>query len=429
MKIKIAVFGRKETIDKLNYYVEDQEDIEITPFIFTNAKETIELIEKAVMCDIYLFAGTLPYLYAKEKIDKKRLPAVQVACDAYTILTSFYRLQNAHNKSLGRFSIDVLNHNHVKEVMTELAMHDHPIYTYSYGEDRELDIDRIIKHHEDLWNDGKIDYILTSIEEVAERLEKNNIPAFCMQIPKINMENAIERARETAKLNQSKSVQIVSGFVRIKDYELLTADKGELFAQNLLLELQQILLKFGQQTRSSVLANGNQFALFGTRGILNYITNHYRDFPLLLEIERTLNITVEIGFGLGLTAKQAEDHAKLALETCKHSENSNCYIVNERKETIGPLGVEKHFNASQLYRALIHKAKLNNELSYNFIDFIKLRNNEPFSANDIANYYRVTKRSAERTIYKLLSGEVIKAVGEEKPYQKGRPRKLFKITI
>ena len=72
--------------------------------------------------------------------------------------------------------------------------------------------------------------------------------------------------------------------------------------------------------------------------------------------------------------------------------------------------------------------KLNNELSYNFIDFITDRNNEPFSSNDIAAYYKVTKRSAERTVNKLLSGNVIKVSGEERPYLKGRPRKLFSLN-
>ncbi|MGY0693372.1 hypothetical protein ACW2QC_11350 [Virgibacillus sp. FSP13] len=427
MKIKIAVFGRKEIIERINHYIEDQDDIEIAPFTYTKAHETAELIEKAVMCDIYLFAGTLPYLYAKEKIDRKRLPAVQIACDEYMILTSLCRLK-FHHQALNRISIDVPNRVHVDEVVTELAMHDHTIYTYSYG--GELDIDHIVTYHKNLWNEGKIDHVLTSIVDVKQKLTKQNVPTSCMQIPKINMEHAIECAKETAILNQSKSAQVTAGFVRLKQDNSFISDRDGYFNQNILQELQQILQKFGQQTFTSVLANGdNQFVLFGTQGLLNYITNHYRDFPLLQEIEQTLSIHVDIGFGLGLTVSQAEANAQLALEACNRTEVSNCYIVNDRQETIGPLGIEKQFNTSQLYRALIHKAKLNNELSYNFIDFIKLRNNEPFSANDIANYYRVTKRSAERTVYKLLSGEVIKVVGEEKPYQKGRPRKLFQITV
>src|SRR5699024_10362722 len=132
-----------------------------------------------------------------------------------------------------------------------------------------------------------------------------------------------------------------------------------------------ILQKFGRQTNSSVIQNNmNQFMLFGTRDMLDHITKHYRNFPLLRQINELLNIEVDIGFGLGLAAKQAEMHAKIALKTCMESELGSCYIVNDRKDRIGPLGVKKHINTSRLYQALIHKARLNNELSYNFIDFI-----------------------------------------------------------
>lgn len=430
MKVKIAVFGREEIIERMNDYVVDQDDIEIVPFIYTKAVENIELIEKAFMCDVYLFGGSLPYLYAKEKIDRKRLPAIQVAFDEYMILTSFYRLKNDHNQELDRISIDVLDKQYVDEVMAELKMNDQEIYTYSYGDDSIVDIGKIFQHHKELYQAGKIDYVLTSIEEVEQRLIEEGIPTSCMVIPKLNLERAVERAKSIATLNKSKSAQIVSGFVQIKEFDKIASKKGELFAQEMLVKLHQILLKFAHQTYASVITNGdNQFAIFGSRGVLDHITNHYRDFPLLQEIARSLGVPVDIGFGLGLSARQAEDNAKLALETCGQSAESSCFIINERKETIGPLGVAKHVDTSQLYHALIHRARLNNELSYNFIDFINLRNNEPFSANDISNYYQVTKRSAERTIHKLLAGDVIRVSGEEKPYVKGRPRKLFELTL
>ncbi|MFC4558195.1 hypothetical protein ACFO3D_08215 [Virgibacillus kekensis] len=429
MKIKVAVIGRKEIIESMENYVKDQEDIEVYPFIYTETKETLDLLEKAFMCDIYLFAGAIPYLYAKEKIEKKKLPAVQVAFDQYMILTSFYHVKNYHNQALDRLSIDVLDSRHVDEVLQEIKLSDNQIYSYSYGDDDTVDIERIASFHENLWNEGKIDYALTSIQEVKDILKEKDIPTSCMKIPQLNLERAIDEAKSIATLNQSISAQIVAGYIQIKDYEKIASQKGDYHVQNLHLKLHQILLKYSQKTYASVLFNGKgQFAIFGTRGILNHLTNHYRDFPLLKEIERAIETSVDIGFGLGLTAKQAEDNAKNALDACGQASEGTCYIVNERGDTIGPLGVEKEFNTSELYRSLIHKAKLNNELSYNFIDFIEIRNNEPFSSNDIADYYRVTKRSAERTVKKLLAGNVIKIVGEEKPYLKGRPRKLFQLN-
>ncbi len=404
--------------------------MEAIPFIYKKAMEAPHLVEKAFMCDVYLFLEALPYLYAQHKITKKRLPTIQVAFDEYMILTSFYHLKNVHQEALRRLSIDVVDSRHVSEVLSELNLSDETIYTVTYQQETTIDIDQIVTYHQKLWDAGKIDYVLTSLHEVKESLQAKGIPTYQMVVPKINIEKAIEECKSIATLNTSKSAQIVAGYVRIKNRETIAEQKGAEQLHELQLRLYQILLKFGHKTYASVLTNNdNQYVIFGTRGVLDHITNHYRDFPLLKEMESVLHTPIEIGFGLGLTARQAEDHAKLALDACSRDDISSCYIVNDRQETIGPLGVRKHFDTSQLYQALIHKAKLNNELSYNFIDFVQLRNNEPFSSNDIANYYRVTKRSAERTVNKLLSGNVIKVVGKEKPYVKGRPRKLFQINV
>lgn len=429
MKVKIAVFGHEQLVERLNTYVEKLGDVETFSFVYSEAKETAELIEKAFMCDVYLFTDALAYSYAKEKIDKKKLPSIQVACDEYMVVTSFYHVRNVYKQELNRLSMDVVDCSHVNEVLSELRITGEEIYTYSYDQDMPIDVGGIAAYHEDLWKQGKIDYVLTSIKEVELKMNEKGIPTSCMWVPNLNIERAIDQAKSIATLNNSKNTQIVAGYIQVKNIDLIKNEKGDLHAQELLLTLHQQLLKYGQKTHSSVLpSSNNQFVLFGTQGILNHITNHYRDFPLLQEVESALNTPVDIGFGLGLTAKQAEDNAKLALEACGRSNDGACYIVNERQDQIGPLGIAKEFNTSKLYRSLIHQARLNNELSYNFIDFIEIRNNEPFSSNDIAGYYRVTKRSAERTVKKLLTGEVIKVVGEEKPYVKGRPRKLFQIN-
>lgn len=430
MKIKVALFGRSELVDRFQEYVKNHNEIEAIPFIYSKASEARELVEKAFMCDVYLFLECLPYLHAQDKIKKKRLPTIQVAFDEYMILTSFYHVKNKYQQQLSRLSIDVQDEIHVSEVLSELNITDDDIYTYSYKQDAKVDIKKIVDYHKQLFEEGKIDYVLTSLHEIEKQLNEYGVPTYQMVIPKRNMDRAIQECKTIATLNMSKSAQIVAGYIRIKEMEKIVEEKGESHLKELQFKLYQILLKFGHKTYASVLTNNeNQYVIFGTRGVLDHITNHYRDFPLIKEIENALDTTIEIGFGLGLTAKQAEDHARLALDACTHNSNSSCYIINDRGETIGPLGVKKHFDTSRLYQALIHKAKLNNELSYNFIDFVQLRNNEPFSSNDIANYYRVTKRSAERTVNKLLTGNVIKVVGEEKPYVKGRPRKLFQINM
>jgi|GEM_PF-1523154 len=429
LNVKIAVFGHKDIIHKLHSFTADQEDIEIFPFDCSNPKETVQLVEKAIMCDIYLFADALSYLYAKQIIDKKRLPAVKVVFDSYMILSSLYHVKNYHKQELRRLSIDIPESRYINEVLHETDTSDQGIYVYDYGHNVRIDTGQIAAYHEKLWKEGKIDYVLTSISEVSQIMRTKGIPGSCMAIPKLNFMYAIEKAKSIVVINQSQSTQIVTGYVRIKSIDAIQSEKGDLHTRELHPKLQRILLNYSKKTHASVLSTGNgQFVLFGTRGMLDHITSSYRDFALLREMENAVNAPVDIGFGLGLTAKHADENAKLALQACESKDDGTCYIVNERRDMIGPLGVKKEFSPSALYRSLIHEAKLNNELSYNFIDFIEVRNNEPFSSNDIATYYGVTKRSAERTIKKLMAGNVIKVIGEEKPYVKGRPRKLFKLN-
>jgi len=426
MAIKIAVFGKSELITHMQDIINFEDDFEMVPFKYSKLNEVTSLIDHAFTCDTYVFLEPLAYFYCKNELEKKRIPSLHISVDEYMILMSFYRLNYIDNQDLNRLSIDGSSGGHILEVLTELHLHENNIYAYDYShtEHRSPNIQDIIDFHKKLWEEDKIDMALTSIKEVEQRLEATGIPVRLMHIPQANIIDVLEQAKSVTFLNKNKSAQVVAGYISIKYI------KDDNYKQQAIKHFHRVLAEFSKKTHTSILPlNQREFVLFGTRGILNHITSHYRDFPLLQQIKEFTNIEVDIGFGFGLTAKQAEAHAQIAMDKCQEFESGHCFIVNDQQELIGPIGVKKHFDTSRLYQALIHRARLNNELSYNFIEFIRTRNNEPFSSHDIASFYQVTKRSAERTVNKLLTGEVIKIVGEEKPYLKGRPRKLFQINI
>lgn len=429
MKVKIAVFGPEEIIQLVRLYVKDNKHIEMVPFAYEHESDVKELVKRAVMCDAYLFTEHFPFLYVKDQVNKMNIPIIQVEIGEYMLLTSLYHLSKDHSSAPHKVSIDIPNAEVVEKVIQELREDDYTIYTQTYNSSDA--IDEIIAHHEDLWNKGDIECVLTSIEEVKRRLEAKHIPVYSMVIPLRNITTAVERAVSIVTLKSSSSALVVSGVVDIRNKDEVLTTHGEASFDEILTMIEQTLETFKDETATSLFMNNErQFIMFGTRGTLDYLTANYRDFPLLNRIEEKMpaDVIVDIGFGLGLHALEAEQHAQLALHACRKTDRHTCYIVNERKETIGPVGVKKEFNTATLYHDLIHKARLSNQLSYNFIDFIKNRNNEPFSSNDVAEHYNVTKRSAERTINKLLNGKVIKHVGEERPYVKGRPRKLFQIV-
>src|SRR5699024_8915443 len=152
--------------------VDGQTDIEIVPFIYTYAKETPLLIEKAFVCDIYLFTEVLSFLSVKEIVNKKRLPNVLIPCDDYMVLASlFHAIRVRHN--LSRRAIDVCENHFVRGVLAELNIKKHDVYTHLDGDDVLADIEQIVTFHRSLWESGKIDHVLTSIKEVEEQLKEN----------------------------------------------------------------------------------------------------------------------------------------------------------------------------------------------------------------------------------------------------------------
>lgn len=425
MKVKIAVFGTQETIDRVYAILPEDAEIELLPFVYSNVNETASLLDTVYNCDVYLFTEYLSYLYVRNQIERKRLPAVPIELDPYSLSAALYRLQA--NGSIKRVAFDLFDKDYLRDVKSELVLDDGLIYPYLHDSWKNPDIDSLLTYYTTLWKKGNIDHVLASTAEITAALQHKNIPASTIRLPELRLKQAVEKAVSLAKLSESENKQMVTGYISIKGMDENTEIAGHRL--DILQQIRKILGRFTERTDSTFTeTKERRFILYGSEKLHKHLKEHYRSFPLLQEMKNSINLPVHLGFGLGLSAHESAKNAEIAHENCRKSDHSICYITNERQEMIGPIGVKKEIDTSSLYQALIHDARLNNELSYNFIEFITHRNNEPFSTNDVALFYQVTKRSAERTVNKLLTGDVIKIAGEERPYKKGRPRKLFTLN-
>ncbi|MCG5102796.1 hypothetical protein [Oceanobacillus alkalisoli] len=425
MKLKLAVFGIQPTIDRIHSLLEENKEIELLPFTYSKAEETTTLLDTVYNCDVYLFTEYLSYLYVYNRIEKERLPTIQIEPDPYMVSAALYRLQA--EKNVKRIAFDLFDESYLDDVVRELNLDEEPIKPILFDSWEKPDPEQLITSYTTLWNEGNIEYVLASTEEIAAELRGRDIPASTLHLPELRLKEALNQTISLAKLSESENNQMVTGYISVKGID----EKTEIIGHSLdiLKRIRRILTRFSTRTDTTfVETEERKFVLYGSEKLHKHLKEHYRSFPLLQEMKSSIKLPVHLGFGLGLSALESAKNAEIAHESCQRSEHSICYITNERQEMIGPIGVKKEIDTSSLYQALIHHARLNNELSYNFIDFITDRNNEPFSTNDVALFYQVTKRSAERTVNKLLTGNVIKIAGEERPYKKGRPRKLFTLN-
>lgn len=426
MDLKVGIFGPDEVIVQAEKVFLAEDHVETLSFTCQAPEKIDQLIDQAFMSDVYIFLDPLIYYCSKKIVDKRRLPVVKVCKDEYALASTLFHLSEINNLSLERFSIDIGNRKFVKNILHDLKIDDESIYMIDYGQTSDLTAEQIVNFHLNLWKDQKIDFILTSSHYIYDRLKDLDVSVYIVNVPKKYFHLALERAKQLIHFKRHSIKRIVTGYIQLQHNSAKAQITEEVFTS-----VHHFLEEYQNKINTSLTFDGdNRFVLIGTQDFLSYVTDNLRALPLVKEIKERLpkEIHVHIGFGYGLNAYEAEKNAQIALENSLSTKGSSSFIVNEREEVIGPIGVKRSFNKPKLYNKLIHQARLNNQISYNFIQFISARNNEPFSSEDIAQFYKVTKRSAERTIKKLINGNVIIHVGEERPYIKGRPRKLFQLN-
>nr|WP_255551463.1 HTH domain-containing protein [Sporosarcina sp. E16_8] len=63
------------------------------------------------------------------------------------------------------------------------------------------------------------------------------------------------------------------------------------------------------------------------------------------------------------------------------------------------------------------------------MQYSRVRQTKQFTANDLALYLDVSRRTAERTLKKLVDYKYATIIGEEMTYRQGRPRALYEFNF
>src|SRR5699024_3000232 len=130
--------------------------------------------------------------------------------------------------------------------------------------------------------------------------------------------------------SQHSIKRVVSGYI-----ELQHETSNKQISQEVIRSVHDLLKDYQNRISAALTFDGNnRFTLVGTRELLAYLTSHLRSLPLVEKIKERLpnHLNVHVGFGYGLTAKEADENAQLALATSIKENNTSCFIVNERGE-------------------------------------------------------------------------------------------------
>lgn len=410
MPTKIAVISSLAFKDRLISISQEVENIQLEFYIYNTPDETPKLMKEIKPCDVLLLSGTLPYLYARPLLTNWPIPWTYLKQDEFAISTSILSVLAKNNIPLSQLSIDVMNSEHVKNVLDDIEYEGLLPFVQEIHIEEPYNL--IYQRHKKLWLDGKIKFVITSIHSIYDALIAEGIPAMRMHDSNNSIIHRLEETKVLSKMTKSESAKAVVGILELsKSTE----------------DLHLVLQKAITATHASYQKmDNNHFELFTTFG---HIQNAFQHNLL----ESIFNITqhpIKLTFGYGESILEAQENAKKALDFALPNA---VYIMNENKELQGPFPNETKVLSLQTKDPYVLQMAKETKLSplniSKIMAFSVSRQSLQFTAGDLAEYLQVTRRSTERILKKLVEHGYAKMVGEEMSYQQGRPRAIYELNF
>lgn len=403
MQTKIAVICSASFQEVLEAIVPSTSPFLLDYYTYSVPEETPHLLKKLKSCDVVLLSGTLPYLYAKDFLDDLTVPWMYLKQDESSIATTLLSLLVQKSISLQRLSVDVMDNRFIEQVLNDIQTAEQP---YIQTIDLHTPYEQYIRQHEQLWQLKKIDYVITSIHAVHDALAQKGIPVLRMMDPPSSVLRGLYEAKSLSDYAKSDSAKVA---IVNMTFEQQPTDA-------LLEQIATLLASFYQKI--DVLS----YEFYTTNGQLQ------SQLSALLALLQTSDYIGGCGYGQSIT--QARIHAKQALTFAQHKQ---LILVDDNKQLH-----ELHIKmptaiALQTTNPLIFEITQATGLSpkniSRIVAFQQLHAHSTFTAQDLADYLQVTRRTTERILKKLLTHHYVKVVGEEMAYQQGRPRAVYELNF
>ncbi|MBS4218695.1 hypothetical protein KHA96_10265 [Bacillus sp. FJAT-49711] len=384
--------------------------------------------------DVLLFTEYHLYNMAKQEYEFN-IPVHPVTLLGTALYRSLFSVKNTFNLVL--LSIDTVEVKYVEQILVELEEETCELIVYQ-NQSSILSINDIVKFHAKNYHErGAIP--LTGIQKVSSQLKELNIPHEWVTPTKQDMIVSLERALLATDIRKNKEAQIVFGLINVDNLDRgIEKFTSEHDVQLLKLSIHQMLLDYTKLLDGHLtILGGEEYLFITTRGIFERETRGYKFIPLLQDTKNKLGISLCIGIGFGRTAAEAGTHARLALRQSKEVGGDVCYIVREDRSVLGPVDITSHTQYER-YELAITDAELLDQaqaagMSATYMTRLMARvaryRKYDYTARELASTLKITVRSANRILLKLMDAKMVEIVGEEKVTHKGRPRRIYRLNF
>jgi len=430
MKIRLGYVGVEDTMAFVTDAIRRNGEFECLPFAHETFEEVGGIVERnAGRVDMWLFSGPLPYRAAKEQTPHIRQPMFYISYTGTALYRTLCQLFYSRRMDISRLSFDMYSEEELAKVAEELGLAGAKLNGKTFGGSyREL-----VDYHEAQWRAGKTDYAITCVWWVQERLKEAGVPVLRIVPTESSVEAAVSEAWRSWETQRYRDAQIAVQIVETDPYAGVTKDaygSDELFRMEL--AASQSLLDYSKRVQGALKTmSPGRYAIFTTRGLLREATRDFTRLPDFPEL-RGLGTELTCGIGIGRTAYEAELMAGNALMQTRHYGKGSWMVAFEDKTVTGPLGRPERLSYSYSadgFREIGERTGLGAVTLGKLEAILKSRHSDVIHSNELAQQMKIMPRSARRILVRLESSGYAVIVGEETASARGRPHKLYRITL
>lgn len=432
MKLRLGIMGADDSLEIIQSVTRDFPEIECLPIVYWREDEIFDLLEPhADDADMWLFSGQVPFAMVSDwgKIQTPMAYVPHIGASLYRTLLHISHQLGIHvdEVSFDTFPPEELDH-FLKEAGIEGG------YTWLKDYEGAIQAEELADYHEQLWREGKTRAAVTCLRSAELELKRRGVPVHRVLPTRAGVHSVIHMLLRTYEMLHFKDTQIAVQMMEIDPFRELA---GGTFStdewQNAEIKTTEKLLRYAKQLQGSLKPDGpGRYVIFTTRGVMQDVTRDYMTVPDLEEIFGIRSDLVTCGIGIGTTAYEAEIHAGTALLHAKERGPGNWMVFFDNKSIVGPLGRDERIAYSSISEQLqeISRQTSLSVLTLSKLDSIlKKRGTLEINAHELAQYMQILPRSARRILMELESKGIAQVIGEESPHPRGRPRKVYRITL
>lgn len=318
-----------------------------------------------------------------------------------------------------RASIDTFEPDVIQEVAGTLGVR-HSALPYASGQP----VEEVLAHHRTALRNGGV--VITPREEIAEAL-RAEAPVVDSDLTADSVRGELQELLLHVRSGQADSARFAAGVFHIRDGDDVDRSRAG---------LREILLQDPQLAGSWLENRGKRgLVLFAHKALLERATADWQVVPALQQAERTMDVRIAAGFGLGTSVRAGIALAERAAVRAEAEPNSCGFVIHDGGVIIGPIGGSGR-RAEFAYRdhsaeleSLAREVGLSATTLSRLVALERELRGRAVSPSELATLLGITDPSGRRLIRKLGTAELVTSEGSAQPTRRGRPTRLYRLRL